>query len=303
MNFAFWADDGDNVYELNEGIFLSGSIDEIGQAGGQITLADSGHNVWGEGALPGGSERYIGKAWCFGNLVPVQVEQDGSGKLEGATNGPLSRTSFTCDGQPVGNAAQSDRVMGDIQFYAVQARNNPNFTCAVGYAPNYPTSRTLILKNKDANWDAIQDSTQGTLTYNISGSTFSGTFQATGLPADVEYSLIYYADKGDRFGNWGGDNPGALIDTFMAASGNIASTAVNTELNMDLPDPNDWNANASPNYCDNNNGYDDYNTCVGAKIWLVPSSDYDSGTKKLTAWNPTTYLFETDLIIYNDTDN
>ena len=47
---------------------------------------------------------------------------------------------------------------------------------------------------------------------------------------------------------------------------------------------------------------DNFGLCQGAKIWLIPSSDYDNETKKLTAWNPTTYLFETDLITYDDSD-
>ncbi len=295
INFAFWADDGDNVYEVEEKIFLQGPIDNVN---GKITLADSEHNVWGQtGALPGGSDRYIGKAWCFGTLTQAPVAQ-------GLNTGPLDRgTGFTCSGAAVNNAAQTDRVMGDMQFYAEQARNNSTFTCATNYIPTFPISRTLILENKDADWDVINDNMQGKLTYNISGSTFSGTFQATGLPSDQEYSLIYYADKGDRFGNWGGDNPGALIGKFTPAGGIITLANIDKELNMDLPHPNDWNANASPNYCDNLNGYDDYNTCVGAKIWLVPSAEYDADLKKLTAWNPANYLFETDLINYNDIDN
>jgi len=34
----------------------------------------------------------------------------------------------------------------------------------------------------------------------------------------------------------------------------------------------------------------------------VLSDDYDEEENKLTAWNPTKYLFETDLITYSDTD-
>lgn len=137
INFAFWADDGDNVYETGENIFLQGPIDNVN---GKIALADSLTNVWGPaGALPGGSDRYIGKAWCFGNLTPVGVNQDNSGKT--GTNGPLARgTGVTCSGaSDANNAAQTDRAMGDIQFYAEQSRNNNSFTCANNYTPNWPT--------------------------------------------------------------------------------------------------------------------------------------------------------------------
>ena len=301
LNFAFWADDGDNVYEEGEQIFLKGPISGIGAAG-KIALADSTHNVWtpnSPGPLGAGQMQYIGKAWCFGTLTQVPVTQ-------GLNTGPLARgTGFTCSGAAVDNAAQTDRVMGDIQFYAEQARNNPIFTCAQNYQPNYPGNRTLILEDKDTGWDIIQNTTQGTLTYKTAGPEFTGTFQATGLTPSTNYSLIYYADKDPRFSSWGGNNPGAVIATFVTdGSGNIPAIAVNQNLGMDLPQSPDWNINPVPNYCDNNNTYDDYNTCAGAKIWLVPTSDLtNNSTLPLDAWNPSTYLFETDLINYNDTNN
>jgi hypothetical protein len=72
---------------------------------------------------------------------------------------------------------------------------------------------------------------------------------------------------------------------------------------MDLPSANDWNMSADANYCGGANTFDYYATCKGAKIWLVPTNNYDAGAKTLTVWNPSTYLFETDLINYNDTNN
>ena len=44
---------------------------------------------------------------------------------------------------------------------------------------------------------------------------------------------------------------------------------------------------------------------VGAKIWLVPTSFLTGGTPNLiTGWpdNQATFLFETHIIYYNDTD-
>ena len=131
LNFAFWADDGDNVYEVEENIFLDGPISNIEEAG-KIALADSGTNVWNEtGALPGNSTRYIGKAWCFGTLTPNALTQD-----QVNTSDPITRgTGFTCSGVAVNNASQTDKVMGDIQFYAEQSRNNAEFTCESDYTP------------------------------------------------------------------------------------------------------------------------------------------------------------------------
>lgn len=142
LEFAFWADDGDNVFETDEGeeaVFLNGPVSAIG-TGGQITLADSADNVWTgvpNSPVAGGSDVYIGKAWCFGDLTPSPVSPGVGGPL---TGDPVRGTGFNCNGaSSINNAAQTDRVMGDLQFYAVQSRNNANFTCGQNYTPVWPT--------------------------------------------------------------------------------------------------------------------------------------------------------------------
>src|SRR3989344_1535474 len=152
LQFAFWADDGDNVYEpgtptqggIAEVIFLSGTLANMGAAG-QITLADSVSSILGGNTpIPGDTTFYIGKAWCFGTLVTSGLTQDGIGKTGDplnnipSTNGPIQRPGgVACGGSGVNNAAQTDRVQGDMQFYAVQARNNPNFLCSINYIPQW----------------------------------------------------------------------------------------------------------------------------------------------------------------------
>ncbi len=299
IEFAFWADDGDNVYEIDETLLLEGKLSSLQGDEGKIALADSEYNVWSEvpGPLGAGQTQYIGKAWCFGTLTMTP--------LVAGTEGPLDRPGFaSCNGATVNNAPQTDRVMGDIQFYAEQARNNSDFTCAENYTPSYLGTRTLVLEDKDSNWNVIPDMMQGTLTYNTTGQSFTGTFEADGLAVITDYALIYYADKDPRFQEWGGANPGAVIAILLSNGSGSINAAINTDLNMDLPSSPDWNINPSPNYCDGNNGKDDYNTCAGAKIWLVPTSDLTGGSNlPLVSWNPSTYLFETDLINYNDTNN
>ena len=95
LQFAFWADDGDNVYEpgtptqggIAEVIFLSGTLANMGAAG-QITLADSVSSILGGNTpIPGDTTFYIGKAWCFGTLVTSGLTQDGIGK----TGDPLNK--------------------------------------------------------------------------------------------------------------------------------------------------------------------------------------------------------------------
>jgi len=124
LNFSFWEDDGDNVFEDGEALLpdLQGSAAAIFD-GGWNTIADSGNGP----ALDGGSTSYVGKAWCFGTLTPNGTTQDGVG-----TGTPLTRgtTGFTCDGSGNNNIAQTDGINVDVSFYAVQARNNGEFLCA-----------------------------------------------------------------------------------------------------------------------------------------------------------------------------
>ncbi len=136
VNIAFWGDDGDNVFEVGENVFLQGPISGLGQAG-KIALADSTTNIWGPVApVPGASTQYIGKEWCFGTLTPSPVAA--------GTGGPIARgTGFTCSGAAsIDNIAQTDSVVGDLQFYAVQSRNNSTFTCAQNFIPAWPVTPT-----------------------------------------------------------------------------------------------------------------------------------------------------------------
>lgn len=146
-------------------------------------------------------------------------------------------------------------------------------------------------------WQIIDDEIGGTLGYNAVGSTFVFGIEAFGL-SDGNYSLIYYADySGDRFGEWGGDNPGAVIGAFDSVGGVLTGSG-DVELNMDLPEPpdaNQWEHDYTVS--------DGYAHAHGAKIWLVPTSSLTSGLMPLQAWPPTNdWLFETDLIWYDDTD-
>lgn len=151
LNFKFWKDDGDNVLETDEvaGIFLQGPLSGLG-AQGKIALAQpvaSGPAAFGSNPIPGNSDFYIGKAWCMGTLTNSAVSQDGLGKQgtpqnnaggTGVANGPLIRgTGVTCDGTLVDNKAQTDKVVGDMEFYATQSRNNGNFSCTTGYTPTW----------------------------------------------------------------------------------------------------------------------------------------------------------------------
>src|SRR3989344_5578285 len=107
LQMFWWADDGDNVFEVGEG----GLNDNQGISSGiqtllnlatttpfSVALADSQNNVWtGQaGPIPGGSDRYIGKAWCFGALT---LDPVGAGLGVNPTVDP----GVNCDGKTLGN--------------------------------------------------------------------------------------------------------------------------------------------------------------------------------------------------------
>lgn len=130
-------------------------------------------------------------------------------------------------------------------------------------------SPSMTLENKDPiTWAIITgDGISGTLNYNAAGPTFNYSFSGVAPVANANYELIYYVDP------WPGTG-GCSIGTghSSAADGSISFSGT-PDLGMDM---------------------------FNAKIWLVLDADYN-GTS-MTAWNPSSYLFETAMINYNDTD-
>lgn len=267
MTFSIWADvcegglngnseavPGDNIYQEDCDIPLTTGAGPITPT--SYALADSTHlNVFTgvNGPLVGTQDYYLGVAWGIPDAV--------------------------------GNIIQTDKYMADISFYVEQSRNNPNFVCNT---PTPPEQRpSLKLENEtiveDGPWLIIEDNTFATLTWDGDKETFDYDLVAQNLPANTDYSLIYYAD------GWPGDNPGKFIGSHSSdAAGAINDTGQSVNLDLDLPDPADGNY------------------AVGAKIWLVLASDYNNGvaaTGPMTAWNPSQYLFEGNVYIeYDDTN-
>lgn len=157
----------------------------------------------------------------------------------------------------------------------------------------------LVLENKDSSdWSTIVDDMYGKLFYNDAGDEFEYIFCGCGLDIDTDYSLIYYADFINRYVDWGGNNPGALIAEMTTDGCGSVFKAGSVELDMDLPSCPDANIAIH----DYSGAPDFYAHAHGAKIWLVPSDCYDAGAKKVDIWSPDDFLFETDLITYDDTD-
>ena len=141
------------------------------------------------------------------------------------------------------------------------------------------TTNTLDLFEKNpSDWSVVPSGASGVLTYNTPAPSFNYSFTAQGLLPSTGYSLIYYANP------WPGNNPGAFIVSGTSDTDGDLSFSGSVDLGMDLPHPADANYPS------------------GAKIWLVKSADYNELTNAMTGWNPTEYLFENNLIQYDDTD-
>ena len=151
LNFIFWADDGDNVLEMDEHVILSGTPEDlksngvaVDRAGNEVSggssspyfygyaqrfpIADSTYSILGDPGTPvTGSDNpadaiYIGKAFCYGAITLDEV-------AAGNDNSPADDPGFDCNGQIVTNLTQTDGITADMEFYAVQSRNNDTFEC------------------------------------------------------------------------------------------------------------------------------------------------------------------------------
>lgn len=219
VNFIWWADDGDNVLETGEQVLPGGPLGAlpVGQQA-TVALADSGQNIFGDqGPVPGGSDRYIGKAWCFGDITLAPVAQDGQGKT--GENGPLVRgTGFVCNGSEVGNTAQSDSLTADVTFRAVQSRNNGSFLCTP--RPTEPTTGTLTVTKVVENSTTTPESFP-LFVNSLSVTTGVATTTTAGAYVVTETNLPHYN------ATFGGDCD-ANGNVIVPAGGSVSCTITNT---------------------------------------------------------------------------
>ncbi len=144
-------------------------------------------------------------------------------------------------------------------------------------------------------WPAFTENRRwGQMRYNLLGDKFRFSFQGKRLLPETDYTLIYYPDE------WPGNGLMCLGANTTNPNGNIQIRG-QLEILTGLPAPYDKNFNpVAPS------------GAAGAKIWLVPSADVkcdasgeiDAETglpadpSMLLAWNPASYLFEANLIVY-----
>jgi hypothetical protein len=158
------------------------------------------------------------------------------------------------------------------------------FAPVIAKGPTGPAGKSnvghLYLLEKDPiTWEIIEDGAWGKMKYNLAGPNFYFVLNCHNLETGLEYTLIYYPDKDG--------NPWPRTDIICLGSG-IAN------------EYGDVHIKESVNTGDLPNTEVDINP--GAKIWLVLSSDVDCEGQVMDGWQPTRYLFEYDLITFDDTD-
>lgn len=152
---------------------------------------------------------------------------------------------------------------------------------ATAGVPNGPVGKShvgnLYLFEKDpVRWEIIDGGAQGKMKYDLEGYEFDFVFSGHGLEPGRNYTLIYYPDP------WPGDGLICLGEGTSDFDGNVhIENTINTGS---LP------AMGDDNYMD------------GAEIWLVLTNDVDCVTRSMIGWNPVEYLFEYDLITFDDLD-
>jgi len=172
LSFIFWRDDGDNVLEDDETVIeeLSGLPGSI-FTGELLPIAESG-----DAPLAAGETTYIGKGWCFGTLTATP-EVPGVNEA-GPTPG---NTGFTCDGTGDHNIAQTDGIVVDVEFTAVQARHNENFLCD----PNTAPEATTLTLEKVIQQDGINVVTEALWTLTASSTNTTAFAKViTGVETD-----------------------------------------------------------------------------------------------------------------------
>jgi spore coat-associated protein N len=137
-------------------------------------------------------------------------------------------------------------------------------------SPGGPNPIVLFLENKtgEPDWNPIPDDMFGWLKFDPSASTFDYRLRAYGLQTGLDYSLIYYPEPQTTW-PW----PVTVIASGTADASGKVSLDGSYDFGMDLNQ---------------------------VKFWLVLSSDIVSSA--MSGWNPDSYLFETIVVNYDDTD-
>ncbi|MGB3921768.1 MAG: hypothetical protein WBL19_00595 [Minisyncoccia bacterium] len=162
IEFFWWADDGDNVYEAGEnqitdGVVTLANLDDTFP----VALADSENNVWdplnpNPNPVPANQTVYVAKAWCLGDLTLDPV-QNPNALPNGAGISPSVDPGVNCDGTLLGNETQTDSAELNIVFSAMQARHNESFLCNPPVEPETGTITFNKIITADTEGIGVED--------------------------------------------------------------------------------------------------------------------------------------------------
>jgi len=144
----------------------------------------------------------------------------------------------------------------------------------------YYIGHVYLFQKDPVTWERVPEGAWGKMQHKLWYDKFYFVFNGHGLIPHESYTLIYYPDP------WPGIGLISLGTSVANEGGNVHIRGYREDI-CDLPAPDD-----------DNYGY-------GAKIWLVLSSDVDpgivTGTPKMMGWSPDEYLFEYNLIQFDNT--
>jgi hypothetical protein len=142
----------------------------------------------------------------------------------------------------------------------------------------------MVQKNP-ADWSKVTNGASGNFWVGPFEQRF--TFSAKGLEKNTQYTLLSYVEPYPGTGS-------KVIG--QATSNNKGVVKMNGKFS---------NTGSVIYNIYGSDAVGDYKNTVGAKVWLVKTSDIstDGITASFITWNPTKYLFETSLIDYPDLDN
>ena len=148
-------------------------------------------------------------------------------------------------------------------------------------------------------WSIFPDKERwGRLDHSLWGDKFKFSFSGRGLPPEKNYTLIYYPDP------WPGDKLiclGSGKTTPAKGKGKGHGKSGQKGGNIEIHGVVDIGTSLPADYDKNFNPMSP-SGAVGAKIWLVLSEDVQCPTatvaSKMLNWNPASYLFEYNLIVY-----
>lgn len=172
----------------------------------------------------------------------------------------------------------------DQEEYKEEDTPNTSKIGHVGRAGKSHVGHMYLFEKNATTWKIVEDGAWGKMRYTVEGPEFDFVFNGHGLDSGRNYTLIYYPDP------WPGNGTICLGKETATEEGDLH---IMGSSNIEGGLPQDYDANANPS--------DDE---PGAKIWLVLTEDVncDSDTGEMSDWNPSEYLFEYDLIEYNETN-